>query len=116
MEKTRFTLTEDHIKLLRHMYVSWDEYSLGAPAIDSKRPYGNSDDLILSDVARILEWKTKFVSGTESHGLSKKQVRKAKELHEGTQLALQIVLSTGKFEPGVYEMDDFHMTEWRKVA
>ena len=38
-----FTLTADHITLLRAMYVGWcgDEY--GAPEIYSKRPYGNSD-------------------------------------------------------------------------
>ena len=36
-----FELTENHIKLLRNAYVSWDDCETGAPAIDPKRPYGN---------------------------------------------------------------------------
>src|SRR6266568_5645220 len=41
---SEFTVTEDHLKLLRHAYLYW-EYGegYGAPAIDPKRPYGNSD-------------------------------------------------------------------------
>ena len=50
--KKLFELTEEHIKLLRQMCVSWDDCEFGAPAIDCKRPYGNSD--VYSDIAKIL--------------------------------------------------------------
>ena len=42
---TRFTVTDEHLRLLRRAYVSWDETEFGAPEIDCKRPYGNSDML-----------------------------------------------------------------------
>jgi hypothetical protein len=42
---TRFTVSDEHLRLLRRAYVSWDETEFGAPEIDCKRPYGNSDML-----------------------------------------------------------------------
>lgn len=35
--------TEDHITLLRRAYWRMSEVEFGAPEIDGKRPYGNSD-------------------------------------------------------------------------
>ena len=40
---TEFTLTVDHITLLNNMWVDWSDVEYGAPEIDPKRPYGNSD-------------------------------------------------------------------------
>jgi hypothetical protein len=37
-----FTVTEDHLRLLPHAYVSWHDSEYGSPSIDSKRPYGES--------------------------------------------------------------------------
>ena len=34
MDNKRFTLTEEHLKLLRHANVRWDDCEFGAPAID----------------------------------------------------------------------------------
>lgn len=53
-----FTVTEDHIKLLRHLCdggLYWDpgEGFGGAPYFGSKKPYGNSD--VPRDVAEIVE-------------------------------------------------------------
>jgi hypothetical protein len=47
-----FVVTEDHLKLARRMVVGWcgDEY--GAPEIDPKRPYGNSN--VVRDMREIL--------------------------------------------------------------
>lgn len=40
------TITEDHLRLLPHLWFRWeDEPYSGAPAVDIKRPYGNSDVL-----------------------------------------------------------------------
>jgi hypothetical protein len=49
---TEFTVTEDHLKLLRRAYIGWDDCEFGAPGIDPKRPYGNSD--VIGDIAEIL--------------------------------------------------------------
>ena len=48
----KFTLTENHIKLLCRAYVGWNGAEFGAPSIDPKRPYGNSD--VLHDMGDIL--------------------------------------------------------------
>src|SRR5262245_17189804 len=48
----RFTVTDEHLRLLRRAYVFWDETEFGAPGINAKRPYGNSD--VYGDIAEIL--------------------------------------------------------------
>ena len=52
MKKTIFEVTENHLKLLRMMYVEWNDGEFGAPTISCKRPFGNSD--VIQDVAEIL--------------------------------------------------------------
>src|SRR5215467_9911290 len=54
-QATEFTGAEDHLKLLRHTYdIYWDPgEGHGAPAINPKKPYGNS--AVPQDVAKILE-------------------------------------------------------------
>jgi hypothetical protein len=47
-----FTLTENHLKLLQKMWVGWSTCEFGAPEIDPKRPYGNSD--VIGDIHEIL--------------------------------------------------------------
>ena len=79
-----FTITEDHLKLLRRAYVGWDDCETGAPAIDCKRPYGNS--YVPGDVAEILGWEV----GEE---LTDEQYDRAMELHSETEAALQIILT-----------------------
>jgi len=49
-----FAVTEDHLELLRHVYLYWDYgEGCGAPAINPKRPDGNSD--VERDIAEILD-------------------------------------------------------------
>jgi len=49
-----FTVTEGHLRLLRHAWVDWDQgEGYGAPGINPKKPYGNSD--VERDIAEILE-------------------------------------------------------------
>lgn len=87
-----FTVTENHIKLLRKAYVGWEDCEYGAPSIDCKRPYGNSD--VPDDIRDILA----------NPSLTNIEVR---ELHEGTKTALQILLRYGEFKAGVYSADDY---------
>ena len=79
-------ITEDHIKLLNRMRVSWDDDEYGAPAIDPKRPYGDSD--VERDVAEILEWD---IDGDE---LTEQQERKALAIHKEMEDVLQYLVRT----------------------
>ena len=38
-----FVVTNTHLQLLANCYVSWNDCEFGAPCIDPKRPFGNSD-------------------------------------------------------------------------
>ena len=92
---TRFTLTAEHVALLRAMCVGWQDCETGAPEIDPKRPYGNSSvDL---DVAEALGWEV-----DADEGLTDEQRDRAMTLHRETEVALQVVLQTGSFTPGTY--------------
>lgn len=116
MMPEEFNLTEDHITLLRRSYVSPELSGVetGAAEIDGKRPYGNSDvDL---DVAEILGWADApgWDDQLDEDGqLPEAWVKKAMELHEQTPVALQIVLSTGSFVPGLYRRSSrYDTTTW----
>jgi hypothetical protein len=94
-----FALKPEHIMLLRRAFVGWQECETGAPEIDPKRPYGNSD--VAGDVAEILG-----VGGTPCRHCGQSADRDDEALlalHYETGLALQVILSSGSFEPGVYD-------------
>lgn len=81
----QFEITENHIKLLRHMNVSWWGCEFGAPSIDCKRPYGNSD--VVSDICEILGWDF------DANDAKYNQVHEAAlAIHKEMDLVLQIVL------------------------
>src|ERR1700693_3694178 len=91
---TDFTVTEDHLKLLRRARVSWDDAEYGAPAIDPKRPYGSSKQV--RDMAEILgladsDWLY------QNDGVIPAAEDRFAQLHAETAIALQIVLATGEF-------------------
>lgn len=93
-----FTFTEQHRKLLQRMTVGWGSDEFGAPEIDPKRPYGNSD--VYRDMAEILGWPD---------DLSEDQIRQLDQLHSETQTALEILLQHGMVIPGEYvELHDYH--------
>lgn len=138
-----FEMSKFHVRLLHHMYVDWNDQAYdGAPAIGLKRPYGNSD--MLSDIAEIVvgqrgefpnerhgkpyldpEEYTRFdregeIISIDVHDEDGIQVlpRQALEiLHRETQVALQIVLSTGSWEPGTYRKTrQYDRTSWERVS
>jgi len=104
-----FTLTDTHIKLLRAAYISWDDCEFGAPCIDPKRPYGNSD--VIGDIAKIL---VEPDTCDENGDCPVKTYDRLWRIHTETQTALEIILATGSFEPGRYQADDYSR-DWRKV-
>ncbi len=104
-----FTLTADHVKLLNAMFVGWDDCESGAPAVDPKRPYGNS--YVPGDVRRILGWSTP--SGDD---YDEEADRRAYAIHRETELALQIVLRHGP-KLGHYRLvDRYDRGSWQLVT
>lgn len=105
-----FHVNEDHLKLLKNSRVSWCYDEFGAPEIDPKRPYGNSN--VLNDIKEIL--------GHIKEGQLSPKERQLQEklylaLHVETMLALQIVLSVGKVEIGIYRKMSDYGQDWEKV-
>lgn len=89
-----FTVTEQHLTLLRNAYVDWDDCEFGAPCIDPKWPYGGSDGV--DDIAEILgervqappEWNEATGDWVDNN-----QYERLTRLHRETETALQIVLA-----------------------
>lgn len=104
----RFKMTEDHIKLIRNMYVDWCSRETGAPCIDPKRPYGNS--CVNNDIGHILEVERAY-QDLEEPRYSLTQEAGFEKLHKETETALQIILRTGKFEAGIYVCQEYS-TQW----
>jgi hypothetical protein len=107
-----FTVTSEHLRLLRRAHVFWDEAEFGAPSIDPKRPYGNSN--VYRDIAEILD-----VPGTEWTDKELNPTLDAEwrflQLHVETAIALQIALTTGEFRAGRYVRDDeWDRQRWRR--
>lgn len=105
MDKDYFEVTEHHIKLLRRANVSWGSDEYGAPAIDGKRPYGNSD--VFGDIAEILGIKP-----GDGKEFTPKQESEMDFIHRGTETALQIFLATGEMKAGHYEARKY-TNEWK---
>jgi len=88
MEEERFVVQAEHIKLVKRFNVWWEDCEFGAPAIDCKRPYGNSD--VTNDIAEILGWEQFEDEDGEMH-LSREQGELARRLHKEMETVLQIL-------------------------
>ena len=110
-----FTVTEDHIKLLRHARANeWNpgEY-YGAAGINAKRPYG--DSYIARSIAEILDapdedWE--FEDGEKAYPTDEAEERFMR-LHIEAMAALQIVLAVGEFRPGRYRRIGEWGNDWQ---
>jgi hypothetical protein len=108
-----FTVTDEHLRLLRRAHVWWDEAEFGAPEIDAKRPYGNSN--VYADIAEILGVPDSEWDDEELGALPDAAWRFAR-LHVETGIALQIALATGEFRTGRYVRYDEQVStcRWRR--
>src|SRR5579862_893953 len=103
-ELTEFTVTEDHLKLLRRAFVDrWDPgEGYGAVGINSKKPYGNS--YVERDIAEIVgapdeDW---LWEGGRKAYVTDEAAERLTRLHVEAMVALQVVLAVGEFRPGRY--------------
>jgi hypothetical protein len=113
-DDTEFTVTGEHLRLLRHARVSWDSSEFGAPAINSKYPYDDSD--AVRAIAEILDAPDEVWEDGRRGGLVREEAHGPFiRLHVETALALQIVLATGEFRPGLYRRSERWSTDWTLV-
>ena len=110
LEPRVFQLTEDHVKLLSNFWIQWQFDEYGAPEVDPKRPYGNSD--VEDDICEILGWTREDVDDWDDPVYSDSQRQEARRLHLETDTALQIVLTTRSFVPGRYTADRYR-NDWK---
>lgn len=103
-------VTENHIKLLKKLYIAWSEDEFGGPCIDSKRPFGNSD--VISDLAEILG--INLPDPTEEYLKYDKIAGSLMKGYRELQDCLQILCQNLSIEIGTYECDDYDIN-WRKV-
>ena len=105
----RFEVTENHIKLLKEFYIGWQGCEFGAPCVDCKRPFGNSD--VYSDMAKILG--IKLPDEEENWQEYEKITENLNKGYQELQDCLQILCVNLCIEKGVYVCDDYQ-TNWRK--
>lgn len=110
MKKQEFTVTRDHLTLLKEMYVGWNDCEFGAPTISCKRPYGNSN--VYSDINEALgHWNDDCDEDGEFSDDACAQMLK---VHQEMKTVLQILLQNPlKFDTGVYE-SDLYSSDWTK--
>ena len=108
----KFKLTKNHLKLLKRFEVSWQDCEFGAPEIDPKRPYGNSD--VLNDIHEILTGETICCVNSKRDELTEDEKEKYSKLHKEMETALQIILSTLSFKLGNYECEEYS-NDWKLV-
>lgn len=109
-----FTITEDHLKLLARLEIGYDEWTeYGAPEVDPKRPYGNSD--VENDIAEILEWElVKDRYGDEI--LTEEQGDRAKKIHMDMTVVLAIMCNNPTdFKLGTYAKTAQYGASYRLV-
>ena len=117
-ENNKFTVTGDHLLLMKELEVEWNDAEFGAPTINPKRPYGNSN--VCKDMLKILDWEITVSINDgpgepfdiDDDGLPDTLEETLEELHAELETALQICLSTGSFEAGTYQLNEHD--KWRK--
>ena len=111
MANRRFTVTEEHLKLLGRLNIRFEEYvEYGAPAVDPKRPYGNSS--VDQDIYEILEWEPEEI---DDYGDPEFDHDRAYKIHQEMTDVLQILVQhVGEPILGEWEEKQYY-SKWSKV-
>jgi hypothetical protein len=112
-DKNTFRVLPEHLTLLRNMYWRWDDCEFGAPAVDSKRPYGNSS--VYLDLAEILGVKGEDASSGYEE-LTREQEEYLWKLHRETETVLAILISSGIMQPGLYKKGSARDALWMRAG
>lgn len=107
----QFTVTENHLKLIKRLNWTWNECETGAPSIDPKRPFGNS--YVPGDVRDILgekDTETCHECGNSKAGGMTDDM--ALEVYYELLFCMQILTDNLWIKPGVYKRDSGLDTKW----
>lgn len=116
-EQEYYKLTAEQISLIRHLHINSDDGSClgyeGGACVNSKRPFGNSN--VEYDVYEIIDPRPYDVMTEEDNkAYDEEEDDEAFEDFQDKQReiydrwyptlpgALQVILSSGSFEPGIY--------------
>lgn len=105
-----FELKKEHLELLKNSIVRWFDCEFGAPCIDCKRPYGNSD--VFDDIAEIINLDKKENYDYKEDDWKEEAQDFMEDLHRQTQIALEIILHCQTFKLGKYKKIDFGKWEY----
>lgn len=113
----RFKLTEHHVNLVSAMLVEWDDSGAGAPCVNPFSPYGSGVDpgrvLALAGVdADVVSSSGR--DGRHQVSYRTADIRLAKQLHADTATALQVILATKSFAPGMYRQVGTTGRRWER--
>lgn len=106
----KLVVKEHHLKLLKELYIDWNNDGFGAPCVDPKRPFGNSD--VFKDMARIL-----CLDMPDEETQFEKYKRFEDSLYKGyTELkdCLQILCQQFTITTGTYECNEYSNI-WVKI-
>lgn len=120
-----FEVKKEHLTLLKHMCVGWQDCEFGAPEIDPKRPFGNSG--VISDMIEIFGAKEIKPGIFKLTLLGKEYIFRddfedeeveniLKKLYLETETVLQIALHTGMFKEGKYKLKDKYSNNWEYIG
>ena len=130
--ETIFEVKKEHLTLLKHMCVGWQNCEFGAPEIDPKKPYGNSN--VLQDMVEIIGineineqlfafklFENQYlITGEDKYNLDFEGQDKLKnvlnKLHKETETVLQIILNTGMFKEGKYKLKHEYGYDWEYIG
>lgn len=103
-----FEIKKEHMMLLKNMYVEWDSCEFGAPAVDPKRPYGNSN--VYGDIGEILG-----IEPDENGEFTDEQYDYMLKLHKELETVLQIIVVNlhESDYTGFWECDDYSIN-WHR--
>jgi hypothetical protein len=104
-----FNVSEDHFRLLKRMQLEWWSCEFGSPAIDCKKPYGDSS--VYSDIAEILDIPYGL---EEDEWYTDEQLRYMDKRHREMENYLQILCHFGEIPSGKYERKAL-WENWEKV-
>lgn len=119
MALIKFEVTDNHLKLLRQLrfHKDGDHLTSGDRGVDelvgTPSPYGG--DSTVDDMGLIIFGPPKGFNPMESDsfGWSQEQLEEIEKLKGGVPTALDICLSTGKFEAGHYKRKSYERN-WTK--
>lgn len=114
MPATTFTVTDDHLRLLDRINIGYDDSTeFGAPEVDPKRPYGNSD--VYGDIGEILGVQP---DGEDDWGpeFSDAQRERFRRIHRDMETVLQILVRHRSIRAGVYRRSSPYGVDWAPAA